>query len=265
MHEINSSTEYEQLFHPPLSSTVHGTEAHFSAVSEAHKLALDIRKFEIELYWKRASYFWTLIAAAFAAFFALAAADPPSSQLIFLVTCLGTVLSAGWYLVNRGSKYWQENWERHVDVLEDLVMGPLYKTTLSPTRTQWLRPFAGYPYSVSKVNQIISLFVWVVWMGLALRWYPRQFFADWLKIDVVDALAITTGFTLVFLCWAARTGHPKHGRVVRFQVSDLRSSPTKHPLEGGGRDENMTPSTPTPISESAGPAPPSPEAGTESS
>src|SRR5690242_11288650 len=30
--------------------------------------ALDIRKFEIEHYWKRATYFWTLIAAAFTAY-----------------------------------------------------------------------------------------------------------------------------------------------------------------------------------------------------
>jgi len=29
----------------------------------------DIRKFEIELYWKRAAYFWALIAVAFAGYF----------------------------------------------------------------------------------------------------------------------------------------------------------------------------------------------------
>jgi hypothetical protein len=38
---------------------------------QALKQALDIRKFEIDLYWKRAIYFWTLIAAAFAGYFAL--------------------------------------------------------------------------------------------------------------------------------------------------------------------------------------------------
>ena len=30
--------------------------------------ALDIRKFEIELYWKRAAYFWTFIAATLAGY-----------------------------------------------------------------------------------------------------------------------------------------------------------------------------------------------------
>ena len=33
--------------------------------------ALDIRKFEIELYWKRTAYFWTLITAAFAGYFVI--------------------------------------------------------------------------------------------------------------------------------------------------------------------------------------------------
>ena len=32
--------------------------------------ALDIRKFEIELYWKRATYFWTFIGATLAGFVA---------------------------------------------------------------------------------------------------------------------------------------------------------------------------------------------------
>lgn len=87
----------------------------------AYELALEIRQFEIELYWKRAAYFWTLLAATFAGYFALASSDRAHihPNLLFLVSCIGLVLSTGWYLVNRGSKYWQENWERHVDSLED--------------------------------------------------------------------------------------------------------------------------------------------------
>jgi hypothetical protein len=33
--------------------------------------AIKTRNFEIELYWKRAAYFWTLIAVAFAGYFAI--------------------------------------------------------------------------------------------------------------------------------------------------------------------------------------------------
>jgi lipopolysaccharide export LptBFGC system permease protein LptF len=60
----------------------------------AYKLALQIRQFEIELYWKRATYFWTLIAATFAGYFALATSKEPHPGLVFLVSCIGLVLSA---------------------------------------------------------------------------------------------------------------------------------------------------------------------------
>lgn len=52
--------------------------AHFAGDGRAHQRqvkaleqAHDIRKFEIDLYWKRAAYFWTFIAATFAGYFLL--------------------------------------------------------------------------------------------------------------------------------------------------------------------------------------------------
>jgi hypothetical protein len=67
-------------------------------------LALDIRKFEIDLYWKRAAYFWAFLAAAFAGYFALLTSkDIPSEkgEALLTVSCLGVVFSLAWYLVNR--------------------------------------------------------------------------------------------------------------------------------------------------------------------
>jgi lipopolysaccharide export LptBFGC system permease protein LptF len=59
--------------------------------AEALKTAHDIRKFEIELYWKRATYFWTFIAAAFAGYFALQKEGDPVSVLV--VSYLGFIFS----------------------------------------------------------------------------------------------------------------------------------------------------------------------------
>src|SRR5260370_35684849 len=85
-----------------------------------------------------------------------------------MVCCLGFLLSLGWYLVNRGSKYWQENWERHVDLLETNEIGPLYKTTISPEEFPLFRFWGGYPYYVTKINQLISLFLTLVCLGITI-------------------------------------------------------------------------------------------------
>jgi hypothetical protein len=133
---------------------------------EALKQALDIRKFEVETYWKRATYFWACIAVAFAGFFALSSKAEASSRDLSLVACLGFLFSLGWYLVNRGSSSWQNNWEMQVDLLEDEVMGPLYKTHLD-RRVHRFWDLAGpYTFSPSRVNTLLSLIVVAAWLFL---------------------------------------------------------------------------------------------------
>ena len=140
--------------------------------SKALDRALDIRKFEIELYWKRAAYFWTLIAAAFAGYFVIFGSEHMlhKETMAFTVACVGFLVTFAWLQVNRGSKRWQENWENHVDMLEDAVTGPLYKTVLSRPFNPDLfeRWFTGPGnISVSKTNQIVSLFTLIIWLVLA--------------------------------------------------------------------------------------------------
>jgi hypothetical protein len=183
-------------------------QAEFSGPAKrecAYKLALEIRKFEIELYWKRATYFWTLIAATFAGYLALASSERSvlHPSLLFLVSCIGLVLSASWYLVNRGSKYWQENWERHVDSLEDEFAGPLYKMTISNEQFRWWKPWDGYPFSVSKVNQLTSFFAALVWLALAISSFPSLRPPACFVAVRPYLLAV---FTLLFLCLLVSRG-----------------------------------------------------------
>ena len=138
---------------------------------EAIKLALDIRKFEIELYWKRATYFWTFIAVTFAALGTIQTSNVENStDLSVFICCLGIVFSVAWLCVNRGSKFWQENWENHVDMLEDDVYGPIYKIVLKRLKTTNKMEKLEHiingpsPISVSKINQIISLYVSILWI-----------------------------------------------------------------------------------------------------
>lgn len=133
---------------------------------EALYQALDIRKFEIELYWKRATYFWTFIAAIFAGYFLVYKDNPNNYSILYMLCCLGFVFSFCWYLVNRGSKFWQNNWERHVDLLEDEITGPLYKTVLVTGNLSFWKLHKEYNYSVSKINQMLSLYVTFIWFFL---------------------------------------------------------------------------------------------------
>jgi len=190
----------------------------------ALQCALDIRKFEIELYWKRTAYFWTLIAAAFAGYFLLESKESPTLQpYVFLDSCIGLVLSVSWYLVNRGSKYWQENWERHVDVLEEESMGPLYKTTIHVSEFPWLNIFSGYPYSVSKINQIVSVYVIAVWLGAAFLSFPLVRCWTFNRPFGVYTLVGLTAFTILLLLLSGRSKSQAKRRPVNFYKTDLKS------------------------------------------
>ena len=121
--EIFNSSEYKEFFGSKM-----GKNKCFEKTLEK---ALETRKFEIELYWKRTTYFWAFIASSFAGYFVVIKLTQ-FKEMTIVVSMIGLLFSIGWYLANRGSKYWQKNWEAHVDMLEDEQIGPLYGTILNP-------------------------------------------------------------------------------------------------------------------------------------
>lgn len=167
---------------------------------EAFREAVAIRRFEIEQYWKRAAYFWTFIAGAFVGYFALQKTKGDQSPgLVFTVCCLGIVLTVAWYFAIRGSKFWHYNWERHVDRLEDEITGPLYKTILNPCEPKFRSILGPFPFSVTKINEILSLYVAAIWLFLALHtlagtrhWWPEEQFNGANEV-------IVAGISLIFI------------------------------------------------------------------
>lgn len=164
-------------------------------MEKALEMALDTRKFEIELYWKRATYFATFIGLMFTSYCVVASAvqfqsEETRYEMLLFISALGVFSSLCWFLVNKGSKYWQENWEFHVDLLEDGVMGPLYKTT-KYCNNQWIKekcewkkirekirwseikngisPFKSYKYSVGKIGIYLSFMIVIVWFALFIK------------------------------------------------------------------------------------------------
>ena len=182
MTEIDDE-EYRKLF---IKSSVWPDRA-----EEIHKKAYDIanenRKFEIDNYWKRANYYWLFQASVYAGYFYFITAEKSKylcdhpEFIIAGITCLGFLTALAWHFSNKGSKKWQENWERHVDYLENEITGPLYKVTIC--KETW---------SVSKINEILSGFSIIVWILLCIETI-YSFFSYKLLIGYLVAMCAIIG------------------------------------------------------------------------
>jgi hypothetical protein len=133
-----------------------------AALARAHLL----RSFEIEHYWKRATYFWAFQVAIFAAF-GLLWRQPAAndwSPITVALAGLGILTAVANILSAHGSRFWQENWEHHIDMLEDTIEGRLYKTV-------WLDK-GTVSFSVSRINLCLSYYFTVFWVvaGSYVSW-----------------------------------------------------------------------------------------------
>ncbi len=209
-----NAERYKAAFTEPATGSTPSGEANTRA-GRALAAALDIRKFEIDLYWKRATYFWAFIAAAFAGYgLTYRTSEYSDSWLSLLFSALGVVFAFAWFLVNRGSKFWQNNWERHVDLLEDMTLGPLYKVVAVNSEGNSITSAGAF--SVSRINQLLSLFVTIVWTLLfmkslgpvSLRNNP-----DWFKITL--ACLTVLGLGALWRLGRSNIGHGTARLVVR--------------------------------------------------
>jgi hypothetical protein len=169
-----------------------------NALSRAYQL----RTFEIEHYWKRATYFWGFQIAIFAAF-GLVWRDLATNAVTTIAVALaglGILTALASYLSARGSKFWQQNWESHIDMLEDDVEGRLHKTVwLSDGKTRC---------SVSRVNELLSFLFTLFWTGVALyvafRFVGRpellhhlREIHPWLQFSTIVASVALAALTLI--------------------------------------------------------------------
>lgn len=136
---------------------------------KALEQAWKTRDFEINLYWKRAGYFWAFNTTIAVAFYKVATnkALVYNNKIAAILLILGVICSIAWFFSNIASKYWQENWENHINLLEDSECGRLYKTTMS----YYEHPFKP---SVSRLNLKISFFVILAWLVTAYICYSHS-------------------------------------------------------------------------------------------
>ncbi|MEB2786565.1 RipA family octameric membrane protein [Algoriphagus persicinus] len=127
----------------------------------------------------------------------------------FLIVCLGLVFSFAWFLVNKASKFWQENWEKHLDLNEDDVIGQLYKTTISKkTYSSFWPPTSSYAVSVSKINQILSLFVFTIWIGILINLFTSDKLTFTTNFDFYyTSIGLFTFGAIIYLLFGAQTSN----------------------------------------------------------
>ncbi|WP_297334020.1 hypothetical protein [Flavobacterium sp.] len=198
--QLLSEEEYKEIFIKGRSK---------ADIQLTYEKAWQAKNFEIELYWKRASYFWAFQIAAFAGYFSVHSSktyqDRVSPQTLFFVVCIGFVTALAWRFTNKGSKSWQRHWEIHVDMLENEITGPLYKIITSPKT-----------FSVSKINEIVSHFTVMIWVILGAK-----YFADHLCIGSncgeISFQIIFSMLGVVYFSGAMILGHGR-GRFGNRQV-----------------------------------------------
>ncbi len=208
---FDDSEYYSRLFPQKLSSdeNIENERAKINAISdgrleEAYKQAADIRKFEIGLFWKRGTYYWAFILAAFTTHFALLGmifstfsedinksfslenmCKLPGLSLFSLdITAFFCFFfSLAWTLVNKGSKFWQKNWEAHIDNLEESVTGKLHETYLNTDYEGSKKDFdkcpfnpKAYDYSVTRITMITSILLTIVSIVLVAFYSCLLFF-----------------------------------------------------------------------------------------
>ncbi len=145
-------------------------------IEKALEKAHDIRKFEIELLWKRATYYWVMIAFIFGVYsftFKFLTDDLQKNQNIIsnidfflpvsltIVAYIGFMISTFWIEVAKSSKRWYENWEKHIDKLEYYVTGNLHKVVSH-------NPRAPVVASISKLTIASAYIVTMGWLILLI-------------------------------------------------------------------------------------------------
>jgi hypothetical protein len=146
--------------------------------------------------------------SAFTAYFYVISNKKISTEnaLTLLITGIGVFMSLCWVFIGKASKYWQENWEKNVDLMEDEYMGPLYKTTLKHDR-KWrdlICPLKPYKCSVSKISQLLSFGIFLVWLLLFIDCIFTTFKCsigdEIIKVFIVIGVTVFLLVLLVFFC-----------------------------------------------------------------
>jgi hypothetical protein len=151
---------------------------------------------EIDLFWKRSSFYWVFVGAALVAYGVLRK-DAPHFGL--LIASFGFLSSVAWLLGSIGSKWWIENWERKLEESAPSIVGDLFNAT--DERLTVVPGITLMRFSVTRLAILLSAFVTVLWFVIFAKEVIDS--SPGLKAlfpQVCEArVRIVTGITVLFL------------------------------------------------------------------
>ncbi|HOA06298.1 MAG TPA: hypothetical protein PKM07_00215 [Spirochaetota bacterium] len=108
-----------------------------------YEKAIEIRNFEIELFWKRSNYFLILNIAIATGIFIKT--DDNTMKLPLII--LGIISSIFWVGINLGSKFWQDRWENKLAEIEEKEFpdNKLFSISLDESRNDVAKSFKFDP------------------------------------------------------------------------------------------------------------------------
>lgn len=171
---------------------------------------LDLRKFEIENFWKRTLFFWGTIAIIYAGYF-----NAKLTDYQIIIPLIGLLFNVILSLSTRGSKYWQEHWESMALVYENELGFDLFKYDAQSLidRGNKSRLTKPYRFSVSKLTMLLSdlsSLIWVIlWLkeliNLIINNKIRFYFGiedtrvHWFTLTIVSIHILLIGYFVLFL------------------------------------------------------------------
>ena len=140
---------------------------------------LDLRKFEIENFWKRTLFFWGTLAILLVAYFKQAGQD----KYLVCLSLIGLLYNIIFSLSIRGSKYWQEHWEVKASEFENKLQFKLLNDdSWNPTfESRFTYP---YRFSVSKLTMLLSDLTVLMWFMFWLKDFINLFRYNYLKMKL---------------------------------------------------------------------------------
>ena len=170
----------------------------------------ELRKFEIENFWKRTLFFWGTITIIYAGYFS---ASLGHFQII--ITLIGVLFNIVFSLSTRGSKYWQEHWESIAVVYENELDFKLFRTETSylintHNKSIYTKP---YRFSVSKLTMLLSDLSVITWIILWIKELIELFLKNilrfefsfynssihWLTVGITVIHLLLIGYFILFL------------------------------------------------------------------